>query len=319
VTAEPQVLVISTAVDAGTDAVVDALHKSGASVFRLNTETFPYSNVACLETDSKHSSLSWLPRPGSIWYRRIRSASAPEGMLTAVHDYCCQESKAFVVGAVLAAGVPTMSDPQRIWAAENKLFQLRIAREAGLPIPETVVTNNPSRVRDAFKGWNERLVVKPLHSGYVNIDGDERAVFTSQVLDEHLPQMDSVQLCPSIYQRLVDKKFDVRVTFVGDDVFVAEIDSQSDPMAAIDWRRTVNPNLPHRDGALPPEIERSARRLMSALGLNFGALDFVVEQDGSYLFLEINPNGQWLWLEDFLGFPISERIAMWLMTHARSH
>mgnify|MGYP000623536185 CR=1 FL=1 len=56
---------------------------------------------------------------------------------------------------------------------------------------------------------------------------------------------------------------------------------------------------------------------MTTLGLEFGALDFVVDGDGNYLFLEVNPNGQWLWLEDFLGFPISERIAEWLVSSAR--
>ena len=64
--------------------------------------------------------------------------------------------------------------------------------------------------------------------------------------------------------------------------------------------------------ALPEEIATACQRLMKALNLRFGAVDLVLAPNGQYYFLEINPNGQWLWLEDKLGFPITNKIMEWL-------
>lgn len=117
---------------------------------------------------------------------------------------------------------------------------------------------------------------------------------------------------PVIYQPNVPKLFDVRVTIVGEEIFAAAIDSQVEPTARTDWRQTAH-DLKHERHSLPIEVERGCLRLMRELGLVFGALDFVLTPDGRYVFLEINPNGQWLWIEDKLGFPITRQVAAWLM------
>ena len=119
-------------------------------------------------------------------------------------------------------------------------------------------------------------------------------------------------LAPVTFQEKVEKVSDIRVTVVGDDVFAAEILSQGRESSKVDWRATDDPNLEHRVHELPSALVSRCRRLVSHLGLNFGALDLALKPDGTYVFFEINPNGEWLWLEDQLGFPLSERIATWL-------
>jgi len=131
-------------------------------------------------------------------------------------------------------------------------------------------------------------------------------------LAEHLEHVETAKLCPAIYQELIDKACDVRVTVVGEEMFVAEIDSQTDPAAMIDWRHTTNPMLPHRRAGLPSAIEDGIRRLLQALNLQFGACDLARDHMGNYHFLEVNPNGQWLWIEDQLGYEISSAVARWL-------
>ncbi|MBN1959418.1 MAG: hypothetical protein JW841_00605 [Deltaproteobacteria bacterium] len=109
-----------------------------------------------------------------------------------------------------------------------------------------------------------------------------------------------------------DKSCDVRVTFVDGELFVAEIDSQQDQDAVIDWRHTPDPKLPHRQADLPKQLQTSIQTLMTALELRFGAIDFIRTPDDDYVFLEVNPNGQWLWLDEQLGFGITRRVAAWL-------
>ncbi len=119
-------------------------------------------------------------------------------------------------------------------------------------------------------------------------------------------------MSPAIYQELVPKRFDIRVTIVGKKIFAARIDSQSDPQAAVDWRHTANPQLPHQQVTLPADIEGRLLRLMDRLELNFAAIDLIETPDGEHVFLEVNPNGQWLWLDDMLKLGISQAVADWL-------
>jgi len=99
---------------------------------------------------------------------------------------------------------------------------------------------------------------------------------------------------------------------VAGEVFAAEILSQERQSSRIDWRATDDPHLRHRRHELPTEIADLCRGIVKHLGLTFGAIDLSLQADGTYVFFEINPNGEWMWLEDQLGFPISDRIAQWL-------
>ena len=204
-----------------------------------------------------------------------------------------------------------MSHPASVWRAEFKPFQLCAAAEAGLPIPRTVITNDPGVVRSAFTKFGQ-MIAKPVRSGYLTQAGKEFSIFTSQVLAEHLDELEDVRLSPAIYQELVPKLFDVRVTVVGRRLFAAAIDSQSDPEAIIDWRRTGNPKLPHHRIDLPSSLSVALLRLMDDLNLAFGAIDMIQRENGEFVFLEVNPSGQWLWLDDMLQFGISDAVAAWL-------
>lgn len=313
---EPTVLVVSTAVDESTTAVIGELRRLGAAVVRFDTERFPFQAELTASLSTTRS-LEWgdgLPSPNiaSVWYRRVRVAERPAEMNAGVYDFCLRESRSTLLGMLLASGGRFMSPPAAVWAAENKIFQLETARRLGIPIPQTVVTNNPLAVREAFSRFDGKMVIKPARSGFVDFGTEQHAIFTNRFLEEHLERVEAARLCPAIYQEFVDKACDVRVTIVGRRTFVAEIDSQSDPEAAIDWRHTANPNLPHRPATLPAELEKRILALLDSLDLTFGAVDLVRAKDGSYKFLEINPNGQWLWLEDHLGFQISRAIAKWL-------
>ena len=312
------VLIVTASYDIGAGYVLNAIRKRGTPVFRLNTDHFP-SNVKAsfrppgeiiFSVDGKAVSGTSVK---SVWYRRHVSPELPTDMDGGVRDFCERESRAFLDG-VLAA-LPTerwMSFPQNIARAERKPYQLAIAARLGFTVPHTVITNEPASVLEIAQ--RHRLVAKAVSSGYITSPEGNQAIFTSALQPEDFEELNGLALAPVTFQELVDKVCDIRVTVVADEVFAAEILSQERESSRIDWRATDDPHLPHCQHALPTKIASLCRELVTGLGLAFGAIDLALRSDGTYVFLEINPNGEWLWLEDQLGFPISDRIARWLDT-----
>lgn len=314
---KPYVLIVSTLADVATDDVVRRLSTCAIPHRRLNTEDYPFARTVVFkpqamdDTQWLESEHEMLPPPATIWYRRLRSPAKPDGMDSGVYDFCLQENRATLLGAVLGCSSRWMSHPTAIWQSEHKPFQLSLAARVGLRIPKTVITNDPSAVRKAFAEF-QSMVVKPVRTGHVMYQGHEFSIFTSRLLREHLDELESAKWSPAIYQELIPKRFDVRVTIVGKRVFAAAIDSQSDPKSLIDWRQTSNPQLPHYPTTLPKDVTARLLDLMDLLGLNFGAVDLIETPDGDYVFLEVNPNGQWLWIDDMLELGISDAIVEWL-------
>jgi glutathione synthase/RimK-type ligase-like ATP-grasp enzyme len=319
------VLIVSTMLDLATDAVVRRLGALGVTCTRLNTETFPFESGMRLAIGMEkpfdrcelalrrpEATLLSSITPTSIWFRKVRIPERDPEMPKGVYDFCVREARSTLLGGLLAQDVPMMSPPANVWAAEHKVLQLRIAQKVGFTVPRTVITNDPRTVADAFMAFDRQMIAKPARSGYVDYGDEHRAIYTSQILEEHLEDLESTKWSPVIYQPLIRKACDVRVTYVAGELFVAEIDSQTEHTSAIDWRRTTNPALPHRSATLPRPLEKMVAQFMTTLGLVYGALDFIRTPSDEYIFLEVNPNGQWLWLEDRLGFPIAEKIAAWL-------
>ncbi len=315
------VLVISTKVDLATDAVVECLRARGTTIYRLNTEDYPFQKTLAYYPSADTANEQWLlcngkpiGVPTAIWYRRVRTPETPQGMDEGVATFCREEARAAIIGAVLGRPSKWMSHPQAIWTAEFKPHQLQLASSLGLTIPRTVITNDPERVRLAFHEFGE-MIIKPTRSGHFVKDGSDYSIYTSRILEQHLDDLESARWSPSIYQEHITKKFDIRVTIVGDRCFSAAIDSPSDPEARVDWRRTANPQLPHYPHDLPRPLELQLLKLMRKLGLTFGAIDLVQTPSGDYVFLEVNPSGQWLWIDDMLNLGISNAIAEWLSSN----
>lgn len=315
-TVDPEVLIISTAVDSATDEVVRILGERGAGVARVNSEDLPFDGA--LSVDFQGASGAELQFNGkracaaAIWYRRLRTPSKPEGMDSGIYDFCLRENRAAMLGGLMGQRARWMSHPAAVWQAEFKPFQLRIAQEVGLRIPRTLVSNDPDMIIRAHSRFGE-MIVKPARSGHFWEGGEEYAVFTSALTAEHLESLDDARWTPSIYQERVPKDVDVRVTFVGGRFFSAAIHSQTDPAASVDWRQTQDADLPHSRIELPVALLEQLRQLMASLGLEFGCIDLVRTPAGEYVFLEVNPSGQWLWLDDQLDLGISEAVADWLI------
>lgn len=330
--ASPRILLVSTKVDIATDYVVLKLTDLGASFHRINTEDFPHLASSSVRY-GKEPGPSWrwnspskaihLDNVRSVWFRRHRLPVLPPEIEAQDAEYCLRESDWFLKGALYSRDATSeqikwMSHPAKVQLAEAKIYQLSVAQSLGLTVPDTIVSNDAAQIRRFFEEKGGEIIAKPLRLGYFDYGDHQTAVFTSRVSAEDLSEDLPLQMAPVIYQELLPKLYDIRVTVVGDQLFAAAIDSQSIPSASLDWRRTESEELPHYTHELPAHLEQACLNYTAALGLNFGALDFVLTPQKEYVFLELNPNGQWVWIEEKLGFPISEAIATWLFNNSGS-
>ena len=273
----PQLLIVSTKIDLATDYVVLRLEEIRAKFFRINSEDLPLEVHASL-IPTPDPKFHWISSKDqhidlrsirSVWFRRHRLPEMPVEMDRADQDYCLREADWFVKGLVysLALGsgqVRWMNHPERASSAESKIVQLNVAAALGLNVPETLVSNDPAKIRDFCARNHGEVVAKPLRLGYFDFGHRQTCVFTTRITEEHLKNDESLRIAPVIYQSLIHKSFDIRVTIVGDQVFSAAIDSQSVPSAKIDWRRSETDDLRHLSHELPAAVEAKCLELMKA-------------------------------------------------------
>lgn len=302
--------------DVAADYVQTALSKLGVSWFRLNTDHFPTRELVSFDPSAGVT----FQHPNeilngsdvySVWYRRLVKPELPDNLSPGIREFCERESRAFLTGVL--ASLPTnrwLSAPQAIALAEKKPYQLKLASELGFHVPDTRITNNGNVALEL--GERYELAAKAVSSGYFSTPEGFAAIFTNRLRREDMTDFESLSLAPVTFQEFVPKASDIRVTIVGNHLFAAEILSQSDESSAVDWRATDTPDLPHRQHELPFDVAEKCLLLLNRLGLAFGAIDLALTNDGDYVFFEINPNGEWVWIEEKLGFPISHCLAEWL-------
>ena len=209
--------------------------------------------------------------------------------------------------------------PSLVQRASYKMTQLALAGRLGFEVPPTLVTNNPEEFLDFYRCHAGRIISKPFYGNTIypspGSTTDAWYVYTHPVTVQDLGFAASLRFCPVIVQAYVPKHVELRITVVGSDIFACEIHSQVTHRTKHDWRNYDLAHTPHYVHELPPEIQDRCLRLVTALGLCYGAIDMILTPDGRYVFLEINPNGQFGWIENITGFPISAAIARLLATH----
>ena len=197
--------------------------------------------------------------------------------------------------------------------AASKMLQLAIAQSLGMRIPETCFSNTKEDISQLAEKhpW---LSLKSLYSGNVTINETEELVFYSQkAASQDLLQQpeEAFTQTVSFVQNYVEKAYELRITVINQDVIACKIDSQiqDDDKGKIDWRQGYDHNLKHEIVELPENIRQFCLAFLQRMKLNFGCFDFIVTPEGEYVFLECNPNGQWLWIEMETGYDISKIMA----------
>ena len=307
--------------------VAEAIAREGGHTIRFDTDRYPTDvRLTAYYDTSGDEHLTLTNEEGefdlrevtAVWHRRLSfGAHLPAGLDKQLRHASLGETSAAAHGMLASLKAFRMDHIQHIRHAENKQLQLQVARELGLNIPRTLTTNDPAAVRAFANGCESGMVTKMLSSFAIYEQGKELVVFTNRVKPEDLADLSGLSICPATFQELVPKSLEIRATVVGQRVMSAAVDSQVSERAAHDWRRDgVNMLQDWQPYQLPLVVEEKILRLMDYFSLNYGAIDIILTPDGKYIFIELNPCGEFFWLEHTPGLPISEAIADLLLDHS---
>lgn len=203
-----------------------------------------------------------------------------------------------------------LNTPEKIRLAENKIAQLALAATVGFDIPSTVVSNT---WEDITRLPSDKVILK-MPRGVLTVGNELRALYTTVFMNNSEALADGNPY-PGIWQPFLPKAREWRITAVGEETFDAAIYTK--PGAKDDWRRHQHgPDVVFRQETFPDDAKQKCLQFLGSLGLRYGTFDFVESPAGQLTFLECNPNGQYGWLEQRLGLPISKAIASQLAATA---
>jgi hypothetical protein len=313
------VALVTETTDLAADLLVLELRELEARFIRLNLDRMPSDSAIVWHSPSSNGDRiieagrsRALSPVGAAWFRRFPTREAnPTSTEGFIADQIHLAWRGFFQGAHWA----WMNNPSAVSAAELKMSQLRAASAVGLMIPETLVTNDPTSAREFVA--DGPTIAKTIASRTMQEHDSTYAVFAQTVTVPDFDEDDAIGGCPMILQRRIDHEADVRVTVVGDQVFGASIHVSQRQPTDVDWR-AVNQSRIRYDPFIPsPVVAEACLMLLKAFDLSYGALDFLRTPKGDLIFLELNPSGQWGWIERAVSLPISRAIAQTLVAMAR--
>lgn len=322
------ILILSKPTDAHAAIVVRRLESAGAPYAQLDPGEFPSMAHLTLRSGSAGFTQRSISQGGrrldldavtAVWLRRPglpdMEKSVPEQYRAGGRDAAASALWGWWE-TLDCLWVPGKPSADRL--ASLKVKQLSLATRLGFEVPQTLITNSPEEFLDFYERLEGRVVTKPLGFSPLTRDGEKYQCFTRPVRRRDLARYQCVRYAPLILQEYVTKRLEFRVTVVDSQVFAAAIDSQASASTKHDWRHYDDPRVTTKPFILPSAVEERCVRLVREMNLHFGAIDLVLRPDGRYVFLEINPNGQWAWMGE-----VSESIAMaitaLLMRGSRAH
>jgi hypothetical protein len=325
------ILIITNKQDVHPTSVIEILRRRNISVFRLNTEALLTDYDFCWWNDVATSQFFIINRQTglrleskeltTVWDRRPEIPSElPIRGNAAIDKHNLEEAAGFLrYLRSYIADKPSIGSIKYDSLAGSKMEQIRIALFVGLNVPMTCFSNRQENIVAMAKRFDE-LVLKPIDSNSIwnEAENQEYVFYTQKV------SLDSVMNAPkeafsqtvTFVQNYIPKAFELRVTIVAGKLFCCKIESQhlSEDSGKTDWRQGDGKGLKYSPYNLPNDISQKCLQFLRLMKLNFGAFDFVVTPSGEFVFLECNPNGQWLWIELETGLKISEAIAEVLET-----
>jgi len=248
----------------------------------------------------------------SIWYRRpSRRYTFVSGLSDEGYEFAKAEAQRGFEGVLRSLPCFWVSDPDAIRAAEWKPKQLAYAQQVGLRVPRTLITNDPQAALHFFEACQGEVAYKPLSQGVPRPKPGEAwqgAVYTTRLTRAaFLEHLSSAAITATCFQEYIPKAFELRVNVIGSRIFAAEIHSQHSEHARVDFRLGYA-DLRYSIHTLPAIIAEACRELVRLFRLQFSAIDVLVTPDGQYVFVDLNSNGQWGWIENQTGLPLTEAL-----------
>lgn len=306
------ILLLSNPRDEHIFYVLPELNRRNLSFQCIHTEDYPSglfleSKISTWGVEHRINSLD-TSEIMAVWYRRPLIAE-PEMVNPLFKAYTRDEREGYTTYFFNALqNACWISPPVNIESARNKLLQLEYAKQEGFSIPDTLITTDLDSFKEFYEAHGKKVIIKSIKGHWYDRMGNKDYLFfTSLLKEDALPTEDSLKMAPCLFQGYMEKDLELRITVVGEKVFAAGIYSQEDSASQIDWRLGTG-RIRHVPYDLPPEIERRLVKINERFGLKFGAYDVILTPQGEYIFLELNPNGQWVWIQEKTGLKIKESL-----------
>lgn len=243
-----------------------------------------------------------------VWLRRIWPPQIDKEVEEPFRSMCISESQNVFKGiSPLPEHAVWLDSVDKIVFASNKIYQLKLAVTYGLDIPPTLISNAPQKVLEFYRA-EKNIIVKMTTQTGCGMKRSAMTMNTYQVQEEHLESLESLKYCPMIFQKEIEKLYELRIVYVAGDFFIGAIDASQTRAGQTNWRKTKGNETQWTQARLPDDIKDKIKKLMVALGLLFGVIDMIKTPEDAYIFLEVNPTGEWGMLEQDLHLPVSEAI-----------
>lgn len=312
-------LVVTNKADLACDYLILRLKERRLPFRRLNTEDYGEAFDIDMAPGSKSE---WCitfsdgqvlddDTVSAVYFRQPRAPAAPDDISDTDKAFTARELKETLRGLWrLIDERKWLNHPRRLWLASNKPEQLSVAAKLDFRLPETVITRSPKKLASFYARHGGRIICKAVKNGFSHDDMTVTLAMTRRVEKKFVDNFASYAAVPMIYQREIPKAYDVRVTIVGDQLFATAIHSQERAETEVDWRLwdVGTFDLKHEPITLPAEVAAQCRAITAHYRLGYAAIDLIFGAEGQYYFLEVNPNGQWAWIEQKAGFPIRDAI-----------
>lgn len=336
-----QIVIVTQIQDPHADDVIPLLQQTGLDPIRLNTDDVPTNTRMSLglekDAESWTGSIEILTNGRSIDPSRVRSVWWRRPTAFALPTELSKQERMFAQGEIDHAlrsfwsslDCYWINHPDHVRQASWKGEQLQRAARLGFEVPSTLVTTDPEQARDFYDTHDGRVIFKVMTDTFLG-----RAELVAEYPDEpsselyetpttlltetELELLDTIDLVPCLFQEYVPKQLELRLTVIGDEVFAAAIYSQAHETTSIDWRH-YDVEIPYQEAELPDEITDRCLAFVKSYGLNFGAIDLILTPDDRYVFIENNPNGQFIFVEHLVPeLRMTEALAACLIRGANS-
>jgi glutathione synthase/RimK-type ligase-like ATP-grasp enzyme len=302
-------LIVTNREDLTADWLILELQQRGTPYIRFNTEDYPQDTAIHWNLVDPHLEIGQRniasAQIDAVWFRRPVPPRLRPGLAADDAAWAAREATEALDGFWRTLNARWVSPPAAIRLADSKPLQLADAAALGFDVPDTEITSSVARVRALMERSQDGVICKPLRSGQVRKSG-QSLLFTSIVKPS---QVDNLGDEPHLFQARVAKRYDIRVTVIGDDIFATRIEQPVDSTPDVDWRRVRQESLSFTPETLPDDVAERCLSLVRHYGLAFSAIDLARRMDGGYAFFELNPNGQWAFVEQRTGQPLRARLA----------
>jgi glutathione synthase/RimK-type ligase-like ATP-grasp enzyme len=317
-----RILILTEPGDTHAYAVSEALRRKGAKVSLWHTTDFPSRSGESILIGEKKKVIT-LQSPqleltehhfDTIWNRRPAYVVDEAKLHPADRKFTDLECNIF------RRSLLSLLDRNSFWVnpadaathASRKPVQQDTAIEVGLETPDSLYTNDPQEIRKFIADQGGTIIYKPFRAITWKDEETYWLPYTSLITADSLVRDELLSMVPGIYQALIPKAYELRVTVMGNRAIAARVNSQDTQTGQLDWRKSYH-ELQMEAYNLPPEIAERCSALLARLGLVFGCFDFIVTPDGRYIFLEVNEMGQFLFVEHYTKIPLLDAFSEFLI------